>query len=149
VFQELANQDDAFAVANRFDQLLSSLAAQLRLQDIVKVLFAEEVEAIAADAPKQCVQETRGKRADRKSTRLNSSHQIISYAVFCFPAPAHISTLSLHDALPICFPGAGQPGRRVRRCEPLRSTSQQPRRAIAASGHSESTLRRGGRGDRG
>src|SRR5258708_23140247 len=25
----------------------------------------------------------RGKEADRKSTRLNSSHQIISYAVFC------------------------------------------------------------------
>src|SRR5258708_40273026 len=24
-----------------------------------------------------------GSRADRKSTRLNSSHQIISYAVFC------------------------------------------------------------------
>src|SRR5258708_8189012 len=24
-----------------------------------------------------------GKRGDRKSTRLNSSHQIISYAVFC------------------------------------------------------------------
>src|SRR5438552_18997899 len=24
-----------------------------------------------------------GRRADRKSTRLNSSHQIISYAVFC------------------------------------------------------------------
>src|SRR5258708_18466384 len=25
-----------------------------------------------------------GCRSDRKSTRLNSSHQIISYAVFCF-----------------------------------------------------------------
>src|SRR5258708_13774187 len=25
-----------------------------------------------------------GKNRDRKSTRLNSSHQIISYAVFCF-----------------------------------------------------------------
>src|SRR5258708_19292633 len=25
-----------------------------------------------------------GERQDRKSTRLNSSHQIISYAVFCF-----------------------------------------------------------------
>src|SRR5207244_116687 len=39
---------------------------------------------------------------DRKSTRLNSSHQIISYAVFCF----HVSLsalypLSLPDALPI------------------------------------------------
>src|SRR5947207_2169017 len=40
---------------------------------------------------------------DRKSTRLNSSHTVISYAVFCFtatPSPS-IHTLSLHDALPI------------------------------------------------
>src|SRR5436190_13721056 len=27
--------------------------------------------------------QTRGRRADRKSTRLNSSHTVISYAVFC------------------------------------------------------------------
>src|SRR5258708_18894713 len=27
--------------------------------------------------------ETHGRELDRKSTRLNSSHQIISYAVFC------------------------------------------------------------------
>src|SRR5258708_1392023 len=52
---------------------------------------------------------------DRKSTRLNSSHQIISYPVFCFKkkmlytfffffndtATTEIYTLSLHDALPI------------------------------------------------
>src|SRR5947208_3375487 len=44
----------------------------------------------------------RSRSADRKSTRLNSSHQIISYAVFCLPPPPHIHTLSLHDALPIC-----------------------------------------------
>src|SRR5258708_4578861 len=60
------------------------------------------------------------RRADRKSTRLNSSHQIISYAVFCLKkkneatpplffffffndtATTEIYTLSLHDALPIC-----------------------------------------------
>src|SRR5207244_3624786 len=41
---------------------------------------------------------------DRKSTRLNSSHQIISYAVFCFTRSALFSTLSLHDALPISIP---------------------------------------------
>src|SRR5574344_1869931 len=29
------------------------------------------------------LEENRGSRQDRKSTRLNSSHQIISYAVFC------------------------------------------------------------------
>src|SRR5690554_5911032 len=40
---------------------------------------------------------------DRKSTRLNSSHVRISYAVFCLndPATTEIYTLSLHDALPI------------------------------------------------
>src|SRR3989344_473960 len=46
---------------------------------------------------------------DRKSTRLNSSHMSISYAVFCLKtkcffndtAPTEIYTLSLHDALPI------------------------------------------------
>src|SRR5258708_10521476 len=37
--------------------------------------------AIAAAAPVVAQLES---HADRKSTRLNSSHQIISYAVFCF-----------------------------------------------------------------
>src|SRR3712207_6212443 len=56
-------------------------------------------------------------RRDRKSTRLNSSHANISYAVFCLKkkklsilviffffndtATTEIYTLSLHDALPI------------------------------------------------
>src|SRR5207244_846297 len=42
-------------------------------------------------------------RPDRKSTRLNSSHQIISYAVFCLKPTSStlLSPLSLHDALPI------------------------------------------------
>src|SRR5947207_2113807 len=41
--------------------------------------------------------------SDRKSTRLNSSHTVISYAVFClnYTSTASLSTLSLHDALPI------------------------------------------------
>src|SRR5437868_2625905 len=40
---------------------------------------------------------------DRKSTRLNSSHVSISYAVFCLnaTAPPELYALSLHDALPI------------------------------------------------
>src|ERR1035441_85060 len=43
----------------------------------------------------------RGPRSDRKSTRLNSSHLGISYAVFCLKRRvAHeLCTLSLHDAL--------------------------------------------------
>src|SRR3990172_2199013 len=41
--------------------------------------------------------------ADRKSTRLNSSHGYISYAVFFFKdaAPTEIYPLSLHAPLPI------------------------------------------------
>src|ERR1039458_170797 len=38
---------------------------------------------------------------DRKSTRLNSSHLGISYAVFFVQRTPEIYTLSLHDALPI------------------------------------------------
>src|SRR5690348_4393493 len=72
---------------------------------------------------------------DRKSTRLNSSHPSISYAVFCLnhPATTEIYTLSLHDALPIShsplspkrarftFPLPNRPalnGRLWRQCEP-------------------------------
>src|SRR5439155_1657231 len=41
-------------------------------------------------------------RSDRKSTRLNSSHVAISYAVFCLnTCNTIIFPLSLHDALPI------------------------------------------------
>src|SRR5947209_7454231 len=47
---------------------------------------------------------------DRKSTRLNSSHANISYAVFCLndTATPEIYTLSLHDALPIFTIDPGQ-----------------------------------------
>src|SRR3990172_2154160 len=43
-------------------------------------------------------------KADRKSTRLNSSHGYISYAVFFFlndPPPPDTYPLPLHAALPI------------------------------------------------
>src|SRR5258708_23933546 len=41
------------------------------------------------------------RRIDRKSTRLNSSHQIISYAVFCLKKKKHTSELqSPHQ--PVC-----------------------------------------------
>src|SRR3712207_8617478 len=46
------------------------LAVELQLRD----LLAERLDVVAAD---------RGRDQDRKSTRLNSSHANISYAVFC------------------------------------------------------------------
>src|SRR5258708_15278740 len=38
---------------------------------------------------------------DRKSTRLNSSHQIISYAVFCLKKKKKSSTHSTGDRMPL------------------------------------------------
>src|SRR5574340_355598 len=72
---------------------------------------------------------------DRKSTRLNSSHQKISYAVFCLKkkkinnfffffndtATTEIYTLSLHDALPISpvlLPGKSHGWRSLEGCSP-------------------------------
>src|SRR5260364_255143 len=39
-------------------------------------------------------------KTDRKSTRLNSSHQIISYAVFCLKKKKNVQTLRL-NAFPL------------------------------------------------
>src|SRR5437773_7812519 len=74
---------------------LSSLAAAttanytLSLHDALPIsrLYAKKCHAcrcssqIARPAARNCVR--RGGRSDRKSTRLNSSHITISYAVFC------------------------------------------------------------------
>src|SRR5260221_4829789 len=38
-------------------------------------------------------------QGDRKSTRLNSSHTVISYAVFCLKSEKHTSELQSHSDL--------------------------------------------------
>src|SRR3989304_4028967 len=60
-------------------------------------LFVGDVRPVADQRPGV------GRGGDRKSTRLNSSHGYISYAVFFFndTATTEIYPLSLHDALPI------------------------------------------------
>src|SRR5260221_7568657 len=40
-----------------------------------------------------------GSGLDRKSTRLNSSHTVISYAVFCLKKKKHTSELQSHSDL--------------------------------------------------
>src|SRR5438552_10598211 len=53
-------------------------------------LAAERIGALSA----------RRRSPDRKSTRLNSSHQIISYAVFCLKKKKQILTLTQLHQLP-------------------------------------------------
>src|SRR5258708_27640062 len=59
----LTRRGDFILVGGKFPRLFSP-EIEKRLQEILGLLFDF--------------------RGDRKSTRLNSSHQIISYAVFCF-----------------------------------------------------------------
>src|SRR5258708_13158604 len=48
-------------------------------------------------AVQQAVGTNKPNVADRKSTRLNSSHQIISYAVFCLKKKKHRSNQRPHN----------------------------------------------------
>src|SRR5258708_15518326 len=58
------------------------------------------------------VQIPRSRRLDRKSTRLNSSHQIISYAVFCLKKNKQPDGLLKQQRSPTC--AATAPGVRAR-----------------------------------
>src|SRR5256885_5985347 len=51
-------------------------------------------EAIKEMSPKVDLRERLGFLADRKSTRLNSSHLVISYAVFCLKKKTHPAWLT-------------------------------------------------------
>src|SRR5258708_8409623 len=53
---------------------------QLDAGDVIDVAVREHDRVHGRGRPRPC---TRSCSRDRKSTRLNSSHQIISYAVFC------------------------------------------------------------------
>src|SRR5258708_9639667 len=53
----------------------------------------------AAQQPRNRRRPITGLELDRKSTRLNSSHQIISYAVFCLKKKKHTSELQSPDHL--------------------------------------------------
>src|SRR5207302_2010407 len=51
VFQQLPNQHDLVALTNGRHDLFHCLAAELWLQDVMKILFAEQVQPVAADSP--------------------------------------------------------------------------------------------------
>src|SRR2546430_7666306 len=56
-----------------------------------------------------------GPFGDRKSTRLNSSHSQISYAVFCLKKKETTSALSVHRPPPVAQPRAYPPALRIHR----------------------------------
>src|SRR5260221_7510539 len=107
------------AFHRRFNKAL--LREERRLETIELVSSSVDLERIegAQDASwveehPQSAQDQRWKR-DRKSTRLNSSHTVISYAVFCLKkkeTAEAINRLEEHGGLlqPLLRPVAGQTG---------------------------------------
>src|SRR2546422_708059 len=80
------------AFLTAIDQLLREAKVQGGLPDEVRVIYVSPLKALSADIHKNLEEPRREIRAlapdvkitaDRKSTRLNSSHGYISYAVFC------------------------------------------------------------------
>src|SRR5699024_6292689 len=53
---------------------------------------------------------------DRKSTRLNSSHVSISYAVFCSGAPLHLVSFPTRRSSDLCARGGGESFSSARKC---------------------------------
>src|SRR5438034_6443351 len=83
---------DALPISSRIDERLRAIAGSLDQRRGNQVAgFAGRGNNPAASAAKSSGQEVPGDlgqarragAADRKSTRLNSSHTVISYAVFC------------------------------------------------------------------
>src|SRR5256885_7142370 len=54
-----------------------------------KQIFEPTIPMLLFEQPGQNPDRLRGSRIDRKSTRLNSSHLVISYAVFCLKKKKH------------------------------------------------------------
>src|SRR5258708_39787268 len=90
------NSDPPILLLFFFNDTATTEIYTLSLHDALPILRAHPVDVINSHsstdtwlAALACATLARApaprsrKRADRKSTRLNSSHQIISYAVFC------------------------------------------------------------------
>src|SRR5260221_2370566 len=72
----------------------------LSLHDALPICFMELAETTARGAQRETDEEAGADiEIDRKSTRLNSSHTVISYAVFCLKKEEHTSELQSHSDL--------------------------------------------------
>src|SRR5690625_3767946 len=83
---DLAREGAAVAVCSRSLERAEAAAADIRAETGAEVFAFEADVAVAADIERlvaAAVEALGGLDLDRKSTRLNSSHVAISYAVFC------------------------------------------------------------------
>src|SRR5256885_9583232 len=65
---------------------------------------------------RRCFLPPRGKKQDRKSTRLNSSHLVISYAVFCLKKKNNNTSWQFSDLVSIKHRSLASPHHRYPLC---------------------------------
>src|SRR5207248_1478805 len=95
------DEDLSLRVLKRFEGEVHSTLKQFPGLEL-KVVVSGIPENMDAVGYAQMASIFSGIPLDRKSTRLNSSHRTISYAVFCLTTcRSEYDTISLHDALPI------------------------------------------------
>src|SRR5256885_10761381 len=70
---------------------------------IMKVADAQEAVRLANDSEFGLAASVFTRDRDRKSTRLNSSHLVISYAVFCLKKKKKIQTGTQNTSLPVAI----------------------------------------------
>src|SRR5438270_5565376 len=87
-FDRISSHNDLLYIIFFFNDTATTEIYTLSLHDALPICQStrcpdsEETAALSASA-RVCVAMRRGRPGDRKSTRLNSSHSQISYAVFC------------------------------------------------------------------
>src|SRR3712207_7635177 len=80
---------------SRAHLVVEACGARVALDDLVEPLARERAAPVVdEECARQLVAHELATPADRKSTRLNSSHANISYAVFCLKKKKTISLLS-------------------------------------------------------
>src|SRR3712207_8146548 len=78
-------------VVGDLQQVVERVALEIVLQ---QPLAADEAQRRRLDRQRHRVRQPQAPQADRKSTRLNSSHANISYAVFCLKKKKNSITIS-------------------------------------------------------
>ena len=66
VIEQLADQNDLFPIAQCYQEFLDRFAAQLRLQDIVEVFLAEQIQPVLTNTTQKRVQNSRSEGATHR-----------------------------------------------------------------------------------
>src|SRR2546422_2464457 len=98
-FLEVAKQQSFSRAAEKLFRTQPAISAQVRLieQECGEKLFDRSGKKVLLTPAGEILSRYAQKMIDRKSTRLNSSHGYISYAVFCLKKKKQVILLSRLD----------------------------------------------------